>query len=140
MTTPSPLPLGRAADAADTRAPDGSEIRILVDAAHGATRASAVDVRLPAGGVSRPVRHRTVEEIWLITAGRGRVWRCPPGGHAAPVDVREGDALAIPIGFSFQFAAAPDCELRLACFTTPPWPGSDEAEPAEPGALGPATV
>jgi mannose-6-phosphate isomerase-like protein (cupin superfamily) len=140
VTTPSPPSLGHAADAPDTRAPDGSEIRILVDARHGATRASAVDVRLPAGGVSRPVRHRTVEEIWLITSGRGRVWRSPADGDIAPIDVCEGDALVIPIGWRFQFAAARDAELRLVCFTTPPWPGSDEAEPAEPGALGPATV
>lgn len=103
-------------------------------------RASAVDVRLPAGGVSRPVRHRTVEEIWVIASGRGRVWRCPPGADLAPVDVREGDALVIPIGWNFQFAAARDSALRLICFTTPPWPGGDEAEPAEPRPLGPPTV
>src|SRR5262245_45019569 len=97
----------------DVIAPDGSEIRLLATEVQGARRASLCEVRLPAGAVSRPVRHRSVEEIWHVTAGRGRVWRCAPAGDAEPIDVAPGDTLVIPTGWAFQFGAAADTDL---CF------------------------
>ena len=139
-----PLPLvARRANDPDVTAPDGSAIRLLVDARHSASRASMVEVTLPAGQVSRPVWHRTVEEIWYILEGRGQVWRCPPGASGTdylPVEVSPGDALAIPTGWRFQFSAANETPLRFLCFTSPPWPGEDEAPAAEEGGLGEATV
>lgn len=137
---PVPPPAGRAARAPDAIAPDGSEIRLLATSSHGATRASLCEVRLAAGAVSRPVRHRAVEEIWYVTRGRGRIWRCPPGAVADAIEVAPGDTVVIPTGWSFQFAASPDTELRFLCYTSPPWPGPDEAEPVASGALGPPTV
>ena len=140
--SPVPRP-SRRGDAPDLYAPDGSEIRLLADGRHGAVKSSTVEVTLPAGQVSRPVYHRTVEETWYILEGRGRVWRCPPDADAAsvpPQDVAAGDALVIPTGWRFQFAAAPDKPLRFLCHTTPPWPGEDEAAPAEHGGLGEPTV
>jgi mannose-6-phosphate isomerase-like protein (cupin superfamily) len=122
---------------ADAIAPDGSEIYFKVGDAE---RASLVEVRLAAGRVSRPVRHRTVEEIWLVTAGRGRVWRRAPGEPGAIVGVGPGDSLRIPTGWDFQFAADPGGELRFACFTSPPWPGPEEALPVLEGGLGEPTV
>ena len=134
-------PVGHRGDAPDVYAPDGSEIRLLADARHGATRASLVEVTLSAGGVSRPVWHRTVEEVWYVLEGRGQVWRCPPDADdAAPVDVGPGDALTIPTGWRFQFAAGQDAPLRFLCHTSPPWPGADEARPAPFGGLGEPTV
>ena len=118
----------------DAIAPDGSEIRLLVTDAR---RASLVEVRLGAGKVSRPVRHRTVEEIWYFTAGRGLVWRCPPGEAAGEtLAVGPGDAVRIPTGWAFQFSAGASEELRFACFTCPPWPGPEEAVPVPAGGLG----
>ncbi len=140
MTTETPPPVRRAAAVPDTTAPDGSEIRLLATGREGATRASMVEVRLPPGAVSRPVAHRTVEEVWHVTAGRGRVWRARPGTRSEPVEVRPGDTLVIPLGYDFQFAAAPDAELRFLCFTCPAWPGPDEAVPVEANGLGPPTV
>ena len=143
------LPLSRRAAAPDVYAPDGSEIRLLADARNGATKSSAVEVTLPAGQVSRPVYHRTVEETWYILEGRGMVWRCPPDMASSsnhepasppPQEVSPGDALVIPTGWRFQFAAGPDGELRFLCHTTPPWPGEGEAAPAEYGGLGAPTV
>jgi mannose-6-phosphate isomerase-like protein (cupin superfamily) len=134
------LPIGRARSATDTQAPDGSDIRLLATIEHGATRASLCEVTLAAGAISRPVRHRSIEEIWHVTAGRGRVWRCPPGGAAEAVDVSAGDTLVIPPRWAFQFSAAPTAELRFVCYTSPPWPGPEEAEPVEIGALGTPTV
>jgi mannose-6-phosphate isomerase-like protein (cupin superfamily) len=122
----------------DAIAPDGSEIYRLVGDAE---RASLVEVRLAAGLVSRPVRHRTVEEIWYVTGGRGRVWRSAPGDRQGEtVTVRPGAAIRIPAGWAFQFAAAPEAGLRFACFTSPPWPGPQEAVLLESGGLGAPTA
>ena len=143
-----PVP-SRRANQPDAIAPDGSEIRLLADGRQGAGKSSMVEVTLPAGQVSRPVYHRTVEEIWYILEGAGQVWRCPPeaasaGSEAAegplPQAVSPGDALVIPTGWRFQFAAGPEGPLRFLCHTTPPWPGEDEAAPAERGGLGEGTV
>ena len=142
-------PPSRRAEHPDATAPDGSEIRLLADGRHAAAKSSMVEVTLPAGQVSRPVYHRTVEEIWYILEGQGHVWRCPPGAASAgpepvegppPQAVSPGDTLVIPTGWRFQFAAGPEGPLRFLCHTTPPWPGEDEAVPAEGGGLGEATV
>ena len=117
---------------ADAIAPDGSEIYFLVGDAR---RASLVEVRLPAGQTSKPVRHRSVEEIWYILDGRGRVWRQPPGEQPATDEVTPGSVLTIPTGWAFQFQAAPTTELRFLCYTSPPWPGDHEAEPVQIGGL-----
>ncbi len=137
-----PPPTRRAA-LPDATAPDGSEIRLLADARHSAVKSSLVEVVLPAGQVSRPVYHRTVEEIWYILEGEGQVWRCPPdadGTSVPPQQVSPGEALVIPTGWRFQFAAGPEASLRFLCHTTPPWPGEDEAVPAGYGGLGEPTV
>jgi mannose-6-phosphate isomerase-like protein (cupin superfamily) len=98
-------------------------------------------VRLAAGLISRPVRHHTVEEIWYVTGGQGRVWRCPTGAaDGQTLVVAPGDAVRIPTGWAFQFAAAAGAELRFICFTSPPWPGPEEAAPVERGGLGPPTA
>jgi mannose-6-phosphate isomerase-like protein (cupin superfamily) len=118
-------------------------VRSLVDHRHGATRASLCEVTLPADRVSRPVWHRRVEEIWYLLEGHGQVWRRPPGvdpDAVAPVPVAPGDALTIPVGWRFQFSAGPGGPLRFLCYTSPPWPGPDEAGLAEHGGLGEATV
>lgn len=127
-------------------APDGSAVHLLLDGRHGATRCSVVEVVLPAGAISRPVRHRTVEEVWYVLAGSGAVWRCPPDAdppEAPAVAVAPGDALVIPTGWAFQFRADADSAAPLCflCITMPPWPGMDEAEPArQPGGLGAPTL
>jgi mannose-6-phosphate isomerase-like protein (cupin superfamily) len=116
----------------DAIAPDGSEITFLVGDAR---RASLVEVRLPAGETSRPVRHRTVEEIWFFLSGAGRVWRRPPEGEATTDDVAPGATVVVPTGWAFQFQAGPAADLRFLCYTSPPWPGDDEAVPVDAGGL-----
>ena len=137
-------PLGHRSADLDVTAPDGSEIRLLIDHRHAAVGASMVEVTLPAGQVSRPVYHRTVEEIWYILQGSGHVWRCPPWAAepllVPPLYVELGDALVIPAGWMFQFSADESGDLRFLCVTMPPWPGNDEAQPAGAGGLGSPTV
>ena len=99
-----------------------------------------VHCTLPPGRTSLAMRHRTVEEIWYVLEGAGEVWRCAVGAETDPVAVQPGDALVIPRGWRFQFRAGPRGPLRFLCYTAPPWPGPEEAVPAEPGGLGPATV
>ncbi len=89
-----------------------------------AKRASLVEVVLRPGQVSRPVRHRTVEEIWYFTAGTGRVWL-----DGELTEVRQGSTVIIPTGVAFTFECTGDEPLRFLCYTSPPWPGDDEAEP-----------
>ncbi len=116
---------------------------MLVDARQGAVRSSLIEVTLGPGEVTRPVWHRTVEEVWCVLEGKGRVWRCPPdatAGSVPAVDGTPGDALVIPTGWRFQCSAGASSPLRFLCHTTPPWPGEDEAVAAEQGGLGEATV
>lgn len=137
-------PLSDRSVAPDVIAPDGSEIRLLIDQRHSAVSASMVEVTLPAGQVSRPVYHRTVEEVWYILQGSGQVWRSPQGSTDTSLipamSVAPGDALVIPTGWMFQFCAGELGPLRFLCVTMPPWPGDDEARPAATGGLGPPTV
>jgi mannose-6-phosphate isomerase-like protein (cupin superfamily) len=132
--------VGRAEEVPDVLAPDGSEIRLLATRIQGARRASLCEVRLAPGARSRPIFHRTVEEIWYVLEGRGRVWRCPAGAQADPVEVGPGDVLVIPTGWRFQFGAGARSPLRFLCFTAPAWPGPQEARPAPTAALGPPTL
>jgi mannose-6-phosphate isomerase-like protein (cupin superfamily) len=136
-------PLGQCSTTPDAIAPDGSEIRFLVGSDQGATKSSLVEVTLAPGEVTRPVKHRTVEEVWYVLEGSGLVWRCPPKAASANVDavsIAFGDTLVIPTGWGFQFSANENSQLRFLCHTTPPWPGEHEAVPLEDGGFGCATV
>ena len=113
----------RLAKAPDAMAPDGSEVRLLATSGRG----SMAHFRLPPGGVSRAVRHRSVEELWYFVAGRGEMWRRDADGEAT-VEVHPGLSLDIPVGTSFQFRALGDAPLEAVAATMPPWPGPDEAE------------
>src|SRR5215212_4324173 len=89
-----------ASQSPDVIAPDGSEIRFLVQVSGGST----VHCTLPPGCVTQAVRHRTVEETWYFLTGHGQVWRKSDDGEQT-VDVYPGLALSIPLGTDFQFRA-----------------------------------
>ena len=109
-------------EAYDVLAPDTSEIRLLVST----TRGSLAHGTLAPGQVSLAVTHRTVEEVWYVTGGRGQVWR-KQDDREMVVDVEPGTALTIPIGAHFQFRATGPEPLRFVMCTMPPWPGEQEA-------------
>ena len=106
----------------DVMAPDGSEVRLLAQCSRG----SMAQFTLPRGAVSKAVAHRTVEEVWLVIAGTGRMWR-KLGGDEEIVPLSPGVSLAIPVGAHFQFRNDGDVPLDCAGVTMPPWPGMDEA-------------
>lgn len=106
----------------DAIAPDGSEVRILA----ACSRGSMAQFTLPPGGVSKPVAHRSVEEVWMVVRGEGRMWR-KLGDQAEIVELRPGVSLTIPAGASFQFRNDGTGPLDCVGVTMPPWPGMDEA-------------
>ncbi len=112
--------------APDVIAPDGARVRLLLSLAGG----SMAHFELAPGEVSRPVRHRTVEEIWFFLSGQGRMWR-RQGDKEEITEVAQHMALTIPLGCAFQFRAHGDSPLTAVAITMPPWPGEDEAMPAE---------
>lgn len=118
----SALTTGTLAPQADAIAPDGSEIRLLA----ATPRASMVHCTLPPGGVTRAVRHRSVDELWFFLSGRGEVWRRDQSGEAV-VAVGSGISLAIAQGTCFQFRALGTEPLAFIITTIPPWPGEQEA-------------
>jgi mannose-6-phosphate isomerase-like protein (cupin superfamily) len=111
------LPVGR-----DAVAPDGSEVRILLELEAG----GMAHFRLAPGQTSTAVTHRTVEEIWFFLSGRGEMWRKRQGQEDI-VAVESGVCLTIPLGTHFQLRAFGDDALTAIGVTMPPWPGAGEA-------------
>ena len=105
-------------------APDGCDVRVLLGLAGG----GMAHFELAAGGTSRAVTHRTVEEIWLFLSGRGEMWR-KQAGREEVVPVEAGVSITIPLGTHFQLRALGAEPLRAVGVTMPPWPGEHEAMP-----------
>jgi mannose-6-phosphate isomerase-like protein (cupin superfamily) len=109
-------------EAADAIAPDGSEVRILCQTGRG----SMAHFTLAPGAIARAVAHRTIDEVWYIVSGRGRMWR-RHGDREEIVELRAGLSLTIPLGTHFQFRADRAAPLAAVGVAMPPWPGEDEA-------------
>jgi len=109
-------------DAVLVDAPDGSAVRVLCATARG----SMISFTLAPGAVSRPVAHRTVEEIWYVVVGRGQLWRKRDAVEEV-VGLAPGVSLTIPVGTEFQFRNDGDGPLQIVAITMPPWPGGGEA-------------
>ena len=106
----------------DAVAPDGSDVRILLQVRGG----GLAHFELPAGQTSVAVRHRSVEEIWYFLRGTGEMWR-KSGDHEEIVPVSTAVCITIPLGTSFQFRASGEDPLAAVGATIPPWPGTGEA-------------
>ena len=111
--------------APDVIAADGSEVRILCQTGRG----SMAHFTLASGAIARAVAHRTVDEVWYIVSGRGRMWRRhhgDGGDREEIVELRAGLSLSISLGTHFQFRADGDAPLVAVGVAMPPWPGEDE--------------
>jgi mannose-6-phosphate isomerase-like protein (cupin superfamily) len=120
--TSSPWDTQEIATAPMVTAPDGSEVRVLCATGRG----SMIQFSLPPDGVSKAVAHRSVEEIWYVASGAGRLWR-KLGDLEETVDLVPGLSLTIPAGTHFQFCCDGAAPLQIVAATMPPWPGSEEA-------------
>ena len=117
----------RQIDAApDVIAPDGSEVRILCQTSRG----SMAHFTLAPGAIAKAVAHRTIDEVWYVVSGRGRMWR-RLDDQEETVEMRAGLSLTIPRGTQFQFRADRDAPLAAVGVAMPPWPGDDEAHVVE---------
>lgn len=114
-------------------APDGSAVGILC----GVTRGGMAVFTLPGWAVSRAVAHRTVEEVWYVVSGSGRMWR-RLGDWESVTDLAPGTSLSLPSGTRFQFRSDSGEPLVAVGVTMPPWPGEGEAVPVE--GIWPPTV
>lgn len=110
------------AGARDVVAPDGSDVRVLLQLGRGGMAL----FELGAGQVSRAVAHRSVDEIWYILRGQGQMWR-RRSQRQETVPLVPGTCVSIPVGTHFQFRVAAGGPLAAVGVTMPPWPGAAEA-------------
>lgn len=103
-------------------APDGSEIRLTFSMTFG----SVCHCRLPTGGISKAVRHKTVEEFWYFIKGTGEVWR-QIGTSEVITAAKPGIGLNIATGTHFQFRNTGSEALEFLIYTMPPWTDKSEA-------------
>jgi mannose-6-phosphate isomerase-like protein (cupin superfamily) len=100
---------------------DGSEIRELAGVPTGnAANQSLAQATVPPGAATEAHYHRTSEEIYLFTAGAGRMIL---GDDEAAV--RAGDCVVIPPGVEHQLVNDGAAELVLLCCCSPPYSHDD---------------
>jgi mannose-6-phosphate isomerase-like protein (cupin superfamily) len=109
--------------AADLIAPDGSDVRLLLQLVGG----SMAHFQLAPGRTSIAMVHRTVEEIWFFLGGRGEMWR-KLREHAEVISLAAGTCITIPVGTCFQFRSLGPEPLAAVAISMPPWPGEGEAQ------------
>ncbi len=112
----------KAGAAPDVIAPDGCEVRALC----ATPRGGMALFTLAPGRVARAVAHRTVEEIWYVIRGRGRMWR-KAGDSEEVTEIAAGVSISIPLGTQFQLRCDGAEPLEAVAATMPPWPGDGEA-------------
>jgi len=100
---------------------DGSEIRELLAYRNSAIRnQSLAEARVPVGGATVEHFHARTEEIYFITAGKGRMRI-----EAEEALVKAGDSIAIPPGKRHKLWNTGDEVLRLLCCCAPCYEHSD---------------
>ena len=103
-------------------ATDGCEVRELCSLPRGGMALFT----LGPGKVAKAVAHRTIEEIWVVIRGRGRMWRKSGGGEDI-AELAMGVSVSIPTGAHFQWRSDGEEPLEAVAVTMPPWPGEGEA-------------
>jgi mannose-6-phosphate isomerase-like protein (cupin superfamily) len=100
---------------------DGSSIRELAGIPSGnATNQSLAEAVVPAGSATVAHLHRRTEEIYLFTAGSGRMRL---GDDESPV--RAGDCVVIPPGTAHKLWADETEALTLLCCCAPAYSDED---------------
>lgn len=100
---------------------DGSEIRELLACRNSTIRnQSLAEARVPVGGSTLEHYHGRAEEIYFITAGKGRMRI-----ESEVAEVKAGDAIAIPPGKKHKLWNTGSEVLRLLCCCAPGYEHSD---------------
>lgn len=100
---------------------DGSEIRELLAHRNSAIRnQSLAEARVPVDGSTMEHYHAKTEEIYFITAGRGRMRI-----ESETRDVKPGDAIAIPPGQKHKLWNTGKETLILLCCCAPAYEHDD---------------
>lgn len=106
--------------AAPVAAPDGSDVRELVQRSAGARATSIAEATVAAGSSTREHLHRASEEIYMFTSGSGRMRL-----DEAEFGVAAGQAVVIRRGTAHKLWAGPDAPLVLLCVCSPPYSDAD---------------
>src|SRR5262249_10219636 len=111
-------------------APDGAEIRSLVDRAQGTARLSLAEALVRPGQHTAKVYHQTIyEEIWYFLQGAGTFHlHAPEADREEVTEVASGDAVHIPPRHGFWVENTSGSDLIFLCCGSPPWPGDQEAQ------------
>jgi mannose-6-phosphate isomerase-like protein (cupin superfamily) len=102
---------------------DGSEIREWAGpqpASAPAVRQSLAEATIPPGGATTEHYHRVTEELYLVSAGRGRLVIDGEEREVVP-----GDCALIPPGAVHQVFSTGDEPLRIVCACAPPYSDDD---------------
>jgi mannose-6-phosphate isomerase-like protein (cupin superfamily) len=100
---------------------DGSQIREWAGrAAAPAVNQSLAEASLAPGGATTEHFHRLSEELYLLTAGSGRL-----RVDGEQRDVRAGDCVVIPPGARHKLWNTGDDVLRVVCACSPPYSHED---------------
>jgi mannose-6-phosphate isomerase-like protein (cupin superfamily) len=100
---------------------DGSRVReIAHPRSSSASAQSVARAVVPAGGETAEHLHAESEELYLFTAGSGRMRL---GTEEA--EVAEGEAVVIPPGTPHKLWATSDADLVLLCVCSPPYSDED---------------
>lgn len=91
------MPTYRRSLAPTAIAPDGIQIRDLVNTPRGSAKLSMAEGILPPGQRSAKVYHTAYEEIWYFLRGSGIFYLHSPGApDEEPMPVGPGDAVLVP--------------------------------------------
>src|SRR6266478_5730164 len=93
-------------------AADGCEVRVLC----ATSRGGMALFTLAPGMVGKAVAHRTIEEIWMVIRGRGRMWR-KSGEREEITELAPGISVNIPTGTHFQLRSDGEEPLEAVAVT-----------------------
>lgn len=99
---------------------DGSTIREWVPPGAPGRRQTLAEATVPAGGSTIAHYHRVSEEIYLVTAGTGRLRLGDEEAAIAP-----GDCVVIPPGVVHRLWADAGADLVVVCSSVPPYSHED---------------
>jgi len=107
-------------DATPFTTKDGSTIRVLLDAEHGARNQSLAEAWLEPGQATERHYHARTEELYVLLEGDGEMEVDGDRRAVAP-----GDAILIPPGAWHQIRASMGGPLRFLCCCAPAYAHED---------------